>query len=949
MVPSVLVLLESMPLTPNGKVNRKALEAMDVGSAAAAGTRTEYVAPRTVLETQLAVVFAEVLGVDRVGIHDDFFDLGGHSLLAMRLLASVREIFPGADLRMLTQGPNVSAFSQMINQLKSRDQAPTESVVELPGEMQNNPGAPLHPWLFGAFQFLGILFAQVLAMTLFTVPYLLSDLFLHRARIEGLMNHTVAWIVGMLILPVWIWLGVLAYLLLIVAAKWALVGRVKPGYYTLFGWFHLRWWMKNTLLKIYTTHIALDMIQATPCIVWFYRALGADIGQNVYLDSPAEGGPAEAMTKILDADLIGVGSGARVEARHLLAHVYEHTLPTGVASQARAATEASRLLPRTNKQEVQLVLRKVRIGANAYVHHAMINSGVRVGEDVQVQPGSNVPPCTSLESHSVYEGAPIVRMGDRSKAQPVYRNDCLDILLRVIGSYMVGLCFVAMANVYVQMFIRIEKLVAIWHDDSMIVLSSFMRAMLILPSSGAFIVIVVVVRWAVVGNIAAGTHTLTAALAAKIWFTDRLMGPFMTRSVGFFFGITSMPTLLWALGAKVGSRNLMGFPRLRLGMNLLEISDDAKLGGGLWFQNFELVGSTATFKAICLGSEISCGHAAYFAPGVLVKPRAQLGGLTYTQSDMVLEEDTSYLGSPPMAFGKSNTGSDRRSRVAAFAQLSFARAGVSSAEAIGASMLHRSTTATAATAEVSAEPSPLFIRWLQFSDVCLQIMLLPIFTGALLAPPLCGFRLLVAHSVLYACAAVPLLLVASSVCVGLMLLCLKWAIVGRFIGNLDHWSLRARAIDVIGMMWGTAHGIALSWFQGTQIYTMLLRALGARIGKRVFFDTLAPMELDALVVGDDAVIDGCRIEPHTIDNGRMQFAEVEIGDKAVIGYGSVLSALTHAKERSEVLAGTYVMKGDVLPPGTAWVGNPAKISAPAQQTEIRLRLESVYKNPVSVL
>jgi len=112
MVPWVLLELPELPLTPNGKVDRAALPAPDepTGDGARA-----HAAPRTPVEEMLAAIFADVLHLGRVGIHDSFFDLGGHSLLATQAMSRIREVFEvSLPLRTLFDHPVVADLAPRV-------------------------------------------------------------------------------------------------------------------------------------------------------------------------------------------------------------------------------------------------------------------------------------------------------------------------------------------------------------------------------------------------------------------------------------------------------------------------------------------------------------------------------------------------------------------------------------------------------------------------------------------------------------------------------------------------------------------------------------------------------------------------------------------------------------------------------------------------------------------
>jgi amino acid adenylation domain-containing protein len=111
MVPQRFVKLEALPFTPSGKIDRRALP--EPGEA---DRRTEYVAPRTPLEEGLAQIWQDLLGVERVGVHDDFFALGGHSLLATQAVIRIRSAFVEIPLHSLFNAPTVAGLAEAIVQ-----------------------------------------------------------------------------------------------------------------------------------------------------------------------------------------------------------------------------------------------------------------------------------------------------------------------------------------------------------------------------------------------------------------------------------------------------------------------------------------------------------------------------------------------------------------------------------------------------------------------------------------------------------------------------------------------------------------------------------------------------------------------------------------------------------------------------------------------------------------
>jgi acyl carrier protein len=138
MTPSAFVVLDALPLTPNGKVDHKALPAPEGEDT---GGRTAFTPPRDEIEEAIAEVFADLLGVERIGVHDGFFELGGHSLLAIQLVNRI-EALTGVrvSLRKLFLLPSVAGVkSQLVELLQ--DEAPDNGAAGADGGGAADAGA----------------------------------------------------------------------------------------------------------------------------------------------------------------------------------------------------------------------------------------------------------------------------------------------------------------------------------------------------------------------------------------------------------------------------------------------------------------------------------------------------------------------------------------------------------------------------------------------------------------------------------------------------------------------------------------------------------------------------------------------------------------------------------------------------------------------------------------
>ncbi|MBO9998150.1 MAG: amino acid adenylation domain-containing protein [Cyanobacteria bacterium SID2] len=205
MVPTAFVTLEALPINVHGKIDRQALPAPEP---AISDATDNFVPPQTSTEVAIAEIFAEVLGVDRVGLYDDFFELGGHSLLATKLLS---RLLPTLQVELtlvdLFESPTVAGLVERLNPTQSQ-KSTDRSKLDLDAEVVLDPSIaagnqvfqwvknPQQVFLTGATGFLGaFLLVELLKKTQATIYCLVraSDVDLAQQRIQRNLEAYQVW------------------------------------------------------------------------------------------------------------------------------------------------------------------------------------------------------------------------------------------------------------------------------------------------------------------------------------------------------------------------------------------------------------------------------------------------------------------------------------------------------------------------------------------------------------------------------------------------------------------------------------------------------------------------------------------------------------------------------------------------------------------------------------
>jgi len=861
MVPAYLEPLAQIPQLASGKSDRKRLPA-PTGSRQLTADQ-EYRTPVTATQKALAGALAEVLDLERVSVDSHFFDdLGVSSLLVAHFCARTRE-------RGGAAAPNLSArdvyLHPSVRALAAAVGPPSSGSPSSGSVASGSVASASVPTAREATrQPARVGTAGMMLCGAAQLLFFLGSL----AAMAAAADVALAWISGAAgavdtyLRSVAAGAAVLlGWCGLPVAAKWVLVGRWKPATIRIWSAGYLRFWLVKTLIR----GNPMAFFTGSPLYSWYLRALGAKIGRRVLILST---------TVPVCTDLLSVGDDAVVRRESSF---------TGY--RARAGT---------------IETGPVTIGADAFVgEHTVLDIGAALGDGSQLG-----------HTSTLYEGQR-VPAGERWHGSPAERTsvDYRRVEARTVGRWrsvvhvvtqLVMLVFVA-----TPLLLGVPALLVTWSGFSWLaaggtaLLGTDRFYLAALAASlvaffgplvlGALVVLTVprvLQRFVVPGRtyplygLQDSLHRAVRRLTNLPFYLE-LLGD-SSYAVGYLRALGYRMTDVEQTGSNFGAAQRHETPfAVEIGRGTM-VSDGAALINADYsstsFQVTPLVIGAQTF----LGTGVAYPAGGRTGRGCLVATKAMV------PLDGPVREDVGLLGSPCFEIPRSVTGDSRFDHL---------KTGEEFRRRLAAKNRHNLVTMAVF----------LGVRWFQGAVLTLFVMAAgTVYRGIGVAATMFVTGLV---AVVFT--------VASSI------------LVER--GFMRFRPLRPRYCSIYdpSFWWHERYwkllAAGLELFNGTPVKGLVWRMVGVRVGRRLFDDGCGIPERSLVTIGDDCTLNaGSIVQCHSMEDGTFKSDHTVVGDGTTLGAGSVVHYGVRVDARATIRPDSFLMKGETVPAGATWGGNPAR-------------------------
>lgn len=602
MIPERFETVPELPRLISGKTDRKALKAMPLSEAIFAANDEEP--PRTHTEAMLLAAAKRVLPGRAITFEADFFlDLGGHSLIAAQFISIVREnpSFTGVTLQDIYQHRTLRKIGAELDARFGHLQGPPPDLSFAPPPLARRIACAIAQGL-----------AMPLILTISTLQWLgvfLTYMVIHE------MNFSF-----------WNQVGILcgAYagikfgtLFLVVALKWVIMGRTKPGRYPLWGAYFFRWWFVQRLYALaHPSYLA-----NSPIMRLYLRLLGAKVGSGVMI----------AHAQFGAADLVKIGAGTSIGHK---------------ANIANAEVMAG-----------ELIIGEVAIGSDSYIgNQVMVPAGCRIGHDARIEDMSAIPAGVQIKPFEIWDGSPARKVGlidpatlpERSLPGPIWRH----LQYWVYGLLIIAVSGIGLMPLFPAFFVydTIEAVLintADWVQwyHVLPVVAWIMGAALVVFT----IAFVILVRWTLMPRrLQPGTYSLHSWLYLRQWIVN-LCTEVSLDTLSSLYATVYMRAWYRLMGARIGkgaeiSTNIGArYDLLTIGSKSF-MADECSLGDEDIHRGWVTFKKTLIEDRVFVGNNAVIGHGTHLREGTLigVKSKAPEHGET--------QRDETWFGSPPIKF-----------------------------------------------------------------------------------------------------------------------------------------------------------------------------------------------------------------------------------------------------------------------------------------------------------
>ena len=599
MVPARFEQVKSLPKLASGKIDRKSLKQIELTGNDASEAQEE---PRSATEAKLLDAAKRVLPPQAIPFDADFFtDLGGHSLLAARFISAVRET--PALAKITLQDVYTARSLRAMAELLDRKWAHAAAAKDL----SFVPPPLLRRFLCGCAQAL----ALPVILSLVTAQWLgvfVSYMLLTDTDASFFEEATS-------LIAVYMCINIVT-VAIVIAAKWLVIGRTKPGRYPLWGVYYFRWWLVKRFLGL----VHIKWFQGSPIMRFYLRALGAKIGKDALIGEIEPGA----------VDLISIGAGASVGS---------------IANFANARVEGN-----------ELIVGTIAIGARAY-----IGSSCVIEENVIIEEGGELGDLTAIGAGGrvgaweVWDGSPgrKARMVDRAALLPppaAASSGHRAVMAIMYGVLLLAIPPLGLLPIFPAFWVfdRIDDLIGTADIDRTL----YMLSIPVMAWPTAFVMVLVTVgfiaacRWVILPRVREGTYSVHSWFYFRKWAVA-LATEVTLETLSSLFATVYMRGWYRLMGAKIGkdaeiSTNLAGR------YDLVEIGEKCFIADEVVLGDEEIRDGWMYLKRVKTGPRVFVGNNAVVPAGADIPANALIGIKSKPPANHLMSEGDTWFGSPPI-------------------------------------------------------------------------------------------------------------------------------------------------------------------------------------------------------------------------------------------------------------------------------------------------------------